>query len=116
MDFEESCSIWKLDGPIGRWDFFKLNIILFVIALIVGLALHSPIGSMVSILILPLSLVAAYLMIVATIKRFWDVFADRTTAIVAFVIFVVISGFIPFAGLAGDIVLFLVPGQCTQGY
>ena len=115
MDFDSSDSIWKLDGPIGRFDFFKIFFIALVSYFIQIFAMQNQLARLFIIIFLIVGLVILYLSIVATIKRLWDIFASRGTAIICFFVFGVLAAFIPFGQWIYFGMLLFIPGQCTLG-
>ena len=94
-EFEKSESIWKIDGPIDRLDFFWgiLSSIFFAIPVVllklIGLA-----GFFFPVCI-SLLLIAIWLMFTAFSKRFYDITGQLKWGIITAILLFVINLFFP---------------------
>lgn len=113
MDYEESESIWKLDGPIGRLGYLKIVFLMLIYAVTFVFASQNQLAPAFAIIFLICALVLVYLNFVATAKRLWDIFNDKKLAIIITVVGSIIGFFvrIPFAGVAILLLLLTVPGS-----
>ena len=113
-EFEKSESIWKIDGPIGRLDFFWgiLGSIFFAIPVIllklIGLA-----GFLFPVCII-LLLIAIWLMFTAFSKRFYDITGQLKWGIIIAILLFVINLFFPIITPILLITGLAVPGKLLK--
>lgn len=113
-EFEKSESIWKIDGPIGRLDFFWgiLSSIFFAIPVVllklIGLA-----GFFFPVCI-SLLLIAIWLMFAAFSKRFYDITGQLKWGIIIAILLFVINLFFPIITPILLITGLAVPGKLLR--
>lgn len=110
-EFDESESIWKIDGPIGRKDFVwaQLAVLFFVVPVIllklIGLAV------LLFPVVIILLLVGFWLSFAAFSKRFYDLFGSLKVGVISSIVLTILCGVIPFIGLIMLLVGVFVPGK-----
>ena len=116
--FSISKSICKIDGPIGRLDFFLKTLIYgicVVIAFTFRLVLVDMLGEFLSKpLAIVILLVFIWLVFVVTAKRLWDLLGDKRNGIIASVLVFVIGAIIQPVGLIADLICLFVKGKCIE--
>ena len=112
-DFDESESVWKIDGPMRRknfiWNIFGITLLLGVPALL----LYQVFGLLLFPLILILLLCAIWLSFATLSKRLWDITGSKMWGIIIAIIGTIFQG-IPLVGLLVLIVAACVPGTCLK--
>ena len=83
--YDETESVWKIDGPIGRLDFFWVFLGVTVILLFV-IFLKTFLGSLLFPLVILLTVASLWLWFVATTKRFFDITGNKRNGIIITII------------------------------
>ena len=107
-DFNISENIWKIDGPIGRLDFFVKSVI-YTICTGLGFLLFSQIAPFVPLFIIVILIIAIFwLFFVITAKRLWDIFGEKKTGLISAILTYTIGLLItPIGGIVCLICLFV---------
>lgn len=112
-DFDESESVWKIDGPMRRknfiWNIFGITLLLGVPALL----LYQVFGLLLFPLIIVLLLCTIWLSFATLSKRFWDITGSKMWGIIIAII-VTICQSVPLIGILSLIVAACVPGTCLK--
>ena len=111
----EGGSLWKLDGPIGRWSYFKTILKVLLLPLLMWVvAFILPVESVIRFLGIIIALLSLYLIFIATVKRFYDVMGSLKSGLILAIVSYVLGFFIHIIGLITFIVLFFIPGKLVK--
>lgn len=112
VDFDESESIWKFDGPIGRKDYIWLQLgIFFVVGLIYWLKTFA---ILLFPLLIILILILFYLSFASTSKRYYDITGSLKSGIIIAIVIFLINFVIPLVGLIGVGCGVIIPGKLIK--
>ena len=81
-DFDESESVWKIDGPMRRKNFIWNMIGIFLLLGLPALLLYQAVGALLFPVILILLLCAIWLSFATLSKRFWDITGSKMWGII----------------------------------
>ncbi len=112
VDFDESESIWKFDGPIGRKDYFWLQLGILFVAVFVGLL--KTFAMLLFPLLIILILVLVYLSFVSISKRYYDITGSLKIGVIIAIVTFLINIVIPLAGLIAVVCGLFVPGKLIK--
>lgn len=109
-NYDETESIWKIDGPIGRMSYFWITLGVLLILVAPALLIRLLMPFLVPIALI-LVLIGIYLSFVATAKRFYDITGDsKKGTIIAIVLILLQWVFSPIGFVILALCLF-VPGK-----
>lgn len=109
-NYDETESIWKIDGPIGRMSYFWITLGVLLILVAPALLIRLLMPFLVPIALI-LVLIGIYLAFVATAKRFYDITGDsKKGTIIAIVLILLQWVFSPVGFVILALCLF-VPGK-----
>lgn len=112
-DFDESESIWKIDGPMRRKNFIWNTIGIFLLLWLPAFLLYLALGPLLFPVIIVLLLCGIWLSLAACSKRFWDITGSKMWGIIIAII-VIICQSVPLIGIPSLIVTACVPGTCLK--
>ena len=112
-DFDESESVWEIDGPMRRKNFIWNMIGIFLLLGLPALLLNQAVGALLFPVILILLLCAIWLSFATLSKRFWDITGSKMWGIIIAII-VTICQSVPLIGILALIVAACVPGTCLK--
>ena len=109
-NYDETESIWKIDGPIGRMSYFWITLGILLILVAPALLIRLLMPFLVPIALI-LVLIGIYLSFVATAKRLYDITGDsKKGTIIAIVLILLQWVFSPVGFVILALCLF-VPGK-----
>jgi hypothetical protein len=93
-------SLFTLNEPMGRWDFFLRNVVLIIcsVLLISLLPQGKTLGMSLIISVYIALLVVYYVFLITMMKRFWDILSDKTKAIIYGLVVTFVAPFVPVIG------------------
>lgn len=90
--YDETESVWKIDGPIGRLDYFWVFLGTTILLLFVIL-LKSFFGMLLFPLMIVILGISFWLYFVATAKRFFDITGDKKNGVIITIILLLVNLF-----------------------
>ncbi len=113
-DFDKSESIWKIDGPIGRLDFFwsmlACNFFILPVYLLARIGLAVFLFPVCIILVL----IAIWLMFAAFSKRFYDITGQLKWGIIITILMIIICIIIPIVATILLVIGLALPGKLLK--
>lgn len=90
--YDETESVWEIDGPIGRLDYFWVFLGTTVLLLFVTL-LKTFLGMLLFPLMIIIIGIAFWIFFVGTAKRFFDITGSKKNGIIITVILILVNAF-----------------------
>jgi len=111
VGYEEGESIFKIDGPIGRWTYIKLLMIITIAAAAAVLAIRFLIGGVTLAVFMLASFVLLlyYLYFVNFAKRYYDITGDKRIGIILSIVCIIIIFILNSSNSVVSLLIFLLP-------
>lgn len=109
QDWDEGKNIFKIDGPIGRLDFFWITLGILIVTL--PIVLFKELFILIFPIAIILLLAIIWISFVSLAKRMWDITGQFKQGLIIAIVLTVIQWIFSIFGLVILIVCLAVPGK-----